>query len=84
MKTLHLSIIFVILGSTSIIYTVIETQYRIHLMLYGVMCKIGSSCGGFPAVDPFWVGLGAVLIGIGISVLILLIIRTKFRKAPKS
>jgi hypothetical protein len=71
MKILHLSIIFIVLGSMSIIYTEAETQYRIYLMRYGGICKTGSSCGGFPGVDPFWIGLGIVLIGIGAYFLIL-------------
>ncbi|MHB8602713.1 MAG: hypothetical protein ACYC6W_01435 [Nitrosotalea sp.] len=70
MKTLYLSIIFIILGSMSIIYTETETQYRIYLMRYGGICKTGSSCGGFPGVDPFWIGLGIVLIGVGVYILI--------------
>lgn len=80
MKTIYFSIIFIVLGSISIIYAEAETQYRIYLMRYGGICESGSSCGGFPIVDPFWIGLGAVLIGIGISILILLIMKTKFRK----
>jgi len=70
MKTLHFSIIFIVLGSISIIYTEAETQYRIYLMRYGGICKPGSSCGGFPIVDPFWIGLGIVLIGAGVYILV--------------
>ena len=71
MKNLHLSMIFIIFGATSIIYTEAETQYRIYLMRYGGICKAGSSCGGFPIIDPFWIGLGIVLISIGVYFLIL-------------
>jgi hypothetical protein len=54
----------------SITYTEAETQYRIYLMRYGVICKSGSSCGGFPIVDPLWILLGIVLIGVGVYFLI--------------
>ncbi len=70
MKTLQLSIIFIVLGSMSIIYTEAETQYRIYLIRYGGICKPGSSCGGFPIVDPLWIGLGIVFIGVGVYILI--------------
>jgi hypothetical protein len=80
MKTLHLSIIFIILGSMSIIYTEAETQYRIYLMRYGGICKTGSSCGGFPGIDPFLIGFGIVLIGAGAYILILSMKKTKKRQ----
>lgn len=65
MKTLHYSVIFTVSGIISIIYTIASMEYRIWLMRYGGICKLGSSCGGFPGVEPFWIELGIVLIAFG-------------------
>ena len=65
MKTLHFAIIFIVCGVISIIYTIAGTEYRIWLMRYGGICKPGSSCGGFPVIEPFWIGLGIALMAFG-------------------
>ncbi|HEV2192473.1 MAG TPA: hypothetical protein VGR54_02505 [Nitrosopumilaceae archaeon] len=64
----------------SIIYTEAETQYRIYLIRYGGICKSGSSCGGFPIVDPLLIVLGIVLICVGVYILISLMKKTKRRQ----
>ena len=82
MKILRLSIIFICSGIGSILSTIVETEYRIWLMRYGGICKAGSSCGGYPIVNPFWIYLGIALI-VGGGYFVLVDIKNKKKEAKK-
>ena len=80
MKTLYLAIIFITSGIGSILSTIVETEYRIWLMRYGKICKVGSSCGGYPDVNPFLIYLGIALISTG-GYFVLVHIKNKKKEA---